>query len=58
MPNGHGPAMRIFTKISKIPFPIAREKNFLSVVYVDDSYLQGYDYEDCFSNCSEHNRNS
>ena len=50
MPNGHGPAMRIFTKISKIPFPIAREKNFLSVVYVDDSYLQGDDYEDCFSN--------
>ena len=50
MPNGHGPAMRIFTKISKIPFFVLREKGFLSVVYVDDSYLQGDDYEDCFSN--------
>ena len=25
-------------------------KGFLSVVYVDESYLQGYNYEDCFSN--------
>ena len=50
MPNGYGPAMRLFTKISKISFSILREKGFLSVVYVDDSYLQGDDYEDCFSN--------
>ena len=42
--------MRIFTKISKIPFSILREKGFLSEVYVDDSYLQSDDYEDCFSN--------
>ena len=32
MPNGYGPAIRIFTKISKIPFFILREKGFLSVV--------------------------
>ena len=50
MPNGYGPAMQIFTKISKIPFSILREKGFLSVVYVDDSYLEDDDYEDCFSN--------
>ena len=50
MPNGYGPVIRIFTKISKIPFFILREKGFLSVVYVDDSYLQGDDYDDCFSN--------
>ena len=42
--------MRIFTKISKILFSILREKGFVSVVYVDDSYLQGDDYEDCLSN--------
>ena len=42
--------MRIFTKISKVPFSILRENGFLSIVYVDDSYLQGNDYEDCFSN--------
>ena len=35
---------------SQTSFPILREKGFLSVVYVDDSYLQGDDYEDCFSN--------
>ena len=40
MPNGYGPAMRIFTKISKIPFSILREKGFLSVVYVDDSFCK------------------
>ena len=50
MPNGYGPAMQIFTKISKIPFSILKEKGFLSVVYGDDSYLQSDDYEDCFSN--------
>ena len=50
MSNGYGLAMRIFTKISKIPFSILREKGFLSVAHVDDSYLRGDDYEDCFSN--------
>ena len=50
MPNRYGPAMRIFTKISKIPFSILREKGFLSVVYVNDSCLQDDDYEDCLSN--------
>ena len=50
IPNRYGLAMRIFTKISKIPFFVLREKGFHSVVYVDDSYLQGDDYEDCFSN--------
>ena len=49
MSNRYGPAMRIFTKTLKIPFSILREKSFLSVVYVDDSYLHGDDYEDCFS---------
>ena len=34
----------------QIPFSILRGKCFLSVVYVDDSYLQGDDYEDRFSN--------
>ena len=42
MPNGYGPAMRIFIKISKIQLSI--------LLLYDDSYLQGDDYEDCFSN--------
>ena len=41
--------MRIFPKISKIPFFILRVKGFLSIAYTDDSYLQGVDCEDCFS---------
>ena len=48
MPNGYGPAMRIFTQISKIQFSILREK--VVYVYVDSSYLQDDDYEDCFRN--------
>ena len=31
-------------------FSILREKGFLFVVHVDDSYLQGDNYEDYFSN--------
>ena len=50
MPNGYAPAMQIFTKLSKMLFLILREKGFLSVVYVGDPYLQGNDYEGCFSN--------
>ena len=40
----------VIEKISKIQFSILRRKGFLSAVYVDDSYLQGDDYENCFSN--------
>ena len=37
MPNGYGPAMRIFTKVTKVPFSHLRSKGFVS--FVDDSYL-------------------
>ena len=47
MPNGYGPAIRIFTKITKIPFTLLRKKGHVSVVYVDDSYLQGKVQEQC-----------
>ena len=50
MPNGCGPSMQIFTNIPKIPFSNLTLKGFLFVVDVDDSYLQGDDYKDCFSN--------
>ena len=50
MPNGYDPAMRIFTKITKIPFTYLRRKGHLSVVCVDDSYLQGKTYEQCLQN--------
>ena len=50
MPNGYDPAMRVFTKISKVPFTYLRKKGHLSVVYVDDSYLQGKTYQECLNN--------
>lgn len=36
-------------KNSKLPFSILGEKDFLFVVYDDDSYLQGDNYKDGFS---------
>ena len=50
MPNGYNDAMRVFTKILKPPFFFLRSKGHLSVVYVDDSYLQGDDYNECKQN--------
>ena len=41
----YGPAMHIFTKASKVPFSHLRSTRFVSVVFVDDSYLQGNNYE-------------
>ena len=45
MSNDYGPAMRIFTKVSKISFSHLRSTRFVSVVFVDDSYLQVNNYK-------------
>ena len=37
----------------KIPFAHLRDLGYLSVVYVDDSYLQGNDFEECLKNVIE-----
>ena len=50
MPNGYGPAMRIFTKIVKVAFAHLRKKGNISVAYVDDTYLQGKNYNECLQN--------
>ena len=50
MPNGYGPAMRIFTKISKVPFGHLRNQGHNSVVYVDDLYLQEDTYQSFLAN--------
>ena len=49
MPDGYGPAMRAFTKLMKPPFSFLRSEGYLSVIYVDDCYLQG----DSFTKCAE-----
>ena len=40
VPNGYGPAMRVLTKIFKVPFGYLKSLPQNSVVYVDHSYLQ------------------
>ena len=52
MPNEYGPAMRAFTNISKVPFGHLRRLGHNSVVYVDDSHLQGETYQACLDNIS------
>ena len=50
MPNGYVDAMRIFTKLLKPVFSTLREFGYESVIYVDDSLLQGETFEECMSN--------
>ena len=45
MPNGYGPAMRGFTKLSNVPFGHLRSLSHNSVAYIDDSFLQGDTYQ-------------
>ena len=41
MPNGYCDAMRLFTKLLKPVFATLKEQGYESVIYVDDSLLQG-----------------
>ena len=53
MPNGYGLPMRIFTKMSKVPFGHFRSQGYNSVAYEVDSYLQGDAYQSCLTNILE-----
>ena len=46
----YGPAMRAFTKLMKPPFSFLRSEGYLSVIYVDDCYLQGDSFTKCAKN--------
>ncbi|XP_057312172.1 uncharacterized protein LOC130653671 [Hydractinia symbiolongicarpus] len=50
LPFGFGPAVRIFTKVLKALFKVLRGAGHVSVVYIDNSYLQGDTYESCQRN--------
>ena len=41
MPNGFSDAMRVFTKVSKPVYVYLRQQGYMSIIFVDDSYLQG-----------------
>ena len=45
--------MRVFTKMSKVPFGYLRSLGHNSVVYVDYSYLQGETYQAYLDNISD-----
>ena len=50
MPNGYAQAPLLFTKLLKQPFGFLRKHGYASVVYIDDSYLQGDTYAQCLLN--------
>ena len=50
MPNGYSDAMRVFTKMLKPRFSTLRKQGFISVIFFDDSYLQGKTRDECLGN--------
>ena len=50
MPIGYSDAMRVFIKMLKPPFGTLRKQGFTSVIFVDDSYLQGKTRGECLEN--------
>ena len=50
MPNGYAQVPLLFTKLLKQPFGFLRKQGLLSVIYLDDSYLQGDSYSSCLHN--------
>ena len=53
MPNEYGSAMRIFIKITNVPFSVLRMQGHTSVVDADHSYLQEDSYESCLKNVND-----
>lgn len=47
MPNGYSDVVRVFTKLLNPAFSNLRETGCLSVLYVDNSYLQGKTLTEC-----------
>ncbi|PFX15064.1 Polyprotein P3 [Stylophora pistillata] len=56
MPNGLSSAPRCFTKLMKPVYSTLRQKGHLNVGYIDDSYLQGRDANECLLNISDTQR--
>ena len=53
LPTGLASAPRIFTKLLKPVFNALRQKGYLSSSYIDDCYLQGASYGECYDNAQE-----
>ena len=52
-PTGLASAPRIFTKLLKPVFNVLRQEGYLSSSYIDDCYLQGASYGECYDNVQE-----
>ena len=50
MPNGYSDAMRVSTKMLKPPFATLQKQGFISVIFVDDSYLRWRTRGECLEN--------
>ena len=52
MPNGYSDVMRIYTKIKKKKkvFWNLRQEGHLSIIFVEDSFLQGDTEQECMKN--------
>ena len=50
MPNGYSNAMQIFTKSLKPVFGYLQNQGYISVIFVDDSDLQGGTKHECMHN--------
>jgi hypothetical protein len=53
LPNGLACAPQIFTKLLKPVYSTLRRRGHLIFGYIDDSYLQGDNYQDCARNVSD-----
>ena len=53
IPNGLSPAPRCFNKVLTPVYSTLRQKGHLNVGYIDDSYLQGKDTNECLLNISD-----
>ena len=50
MPNGYAQVPMLFTKVLRPPFAYLRRQGHMSVVYMDDTYLQGDSFNSCQRN--------
>ena len=53
LPNGYAQAPLIFTKLLRLPFGFLRSQGHLSVIYMDDIYLQGDSVSACQRNVDD-----
>ena len=50
MSNGYGPPMKAFSDLLKHHFVFLPSERYLSVIYVDGSYVQGDSFTECAQN--------